>query len=156
MQVGRWRRLGAAAPLAASPPAARPLRRTSRGEPGQVPLVRDFVARYLDGRCPAEAAYDILVCVTELAANAVRHSRSGLPGGHFSVEIACTEQSALVAIADSGGPWVAEDGSGPIDAECGRGLPVVAALAADMGISGDAAGRTAWFSCRWGVDRAGA
>jgi serine/threonine-protein kinase RsbW len=135
-----------AAPLT----AARSLRRTFRGEPGQVPLVRDFVSRYLDGRhCSAETVQDILVCATELAANAVLHSRSGLPGGHFSVEIACTAQSVHVKVEDSGGPW-SEHGNDDIDAECGRGLSVVAALSADMGITGDTAGRMAWFCCRWG------
>jgi serine/threonine-protein kinase RsbW len=136
---------------ATSPSATRSLRRTFRGEPGQVPQVRDFVSRYLDGRhCPAETVQDILVCATELAANAVLHSRSGLPGGHFSVEVACAGQSACVTVEDSGGPW-AEPGNGGVDAECGRGLSVVAALSTDMGISGDAVGRMAWFCCRWGT-----
>jgi serine/threonine-protein kinase RsbW len=134
---------------AVSPSVTRSLRRTFRGKRGQVPLVRDFVSRYLDGRhCPAEAVQDILMCATELAANAVLHSRSGLPGGHFSVEVACAGQSVRVTVEDSGGPW-AKRGNGDIDAECGRGLHIVAALSADMGITGDAAGRMAWFCCRW-------
>lgn len=129
----------------------RSLRRTFRGECGQVPLVRDFVSRYLNGRhCPARAVQDTLVCATELAANAVLHSRSGLPGGHFSVQVACAGQSVHVTVEDSGGPW-AERGNGGIDAECGRGLQVVAGLSSDMGIVGDAAGRTAWFCCQWDV-----
>jgi Histidine kinase-like ATPase domain len=91
--------------MAVSPSGTRSLRRTFRGEPGQVPLVRDFVSRYLDGRpCPAETVEDILVCATELAANAVLHSRSGLPGGQFSVEVAHARESVHVAVADSGGP----------------------------------------------------
>ena len=107
----------------------------------------------LDGRrCPAETVQDIVACATELAANAVLHSRSGLPGGHFSVEVACAGQSVRVTVEDSGGPWV-ERGTGGIDAECGRGLRIVAALSADMGMTGDAAGRTAWFCCRWGTGR---
>lgn len=136
---------------AASPSVTRSLRRTFRGEPGQVPLVRDFVSRYLESRhCPAEAAQDILVCVSELAANAVLHSSSGLPGGHFSVEIACAGQSVGVVVEDAGGPWE-KHGNGGVEAECGRGLEVVAALSAGMGIAGDAAGRMAWFCCRWGT-----
>jgi len=134
---------------AESPPATRSLRRTFRGERGQVPLARDFIFRYLNGRrCPAETVQDILVCATELTANAVLHSRSGLPGGHFSVEVACAGQSVRVAVKDSGGPWV-ERGNGDADAECGRGLHVVSALSANMGITGDASGRMAWFCCRW-------
>ncbi len=141
----------AASGTTASPPATRALRRTFRGEPGQVPLARDFVFRYLNGRdCPAEAVQDILVCATELATNAVLHSRSGLPGGHFCVEIVCAGQSVRVAVEDSGGPW-AECGNGGINAECGRGLHVVSALSADMGITGDASGRMAWFCCQWGT-----
>jgi anti-sigma regulatory factor (Ser/Thr protein kinase) len=115
-----------------------------------VPLTRDFVRRYLNGcRCPAEAVQDILVCATELAANAVLHSRSGLPGGHFSVEIAaCAEHWVCVRVEDSGGPW-AERGTGDRDAEYGRGLHVVSALSTSMGITGDASGRMAWFCCWW-------
>jgi serine/threonine-protein kinase RsbW len=141
---------------AASPTATRPLRRTFRGEPGQVPLARDFVRRYMSGRhCPAEAVQDVLVCATELAENAVLHSRSGLPGGHFSVEVAiCAGHSVHVSVEDSGGPWAAR-GTGDIEAECGRGLRVVSALSADMGITGDACGRMAWFCCQWTLSMSG-
>jgi anti-sigma regulatory factor (Ser/Thr protein kinase) len=133
------------------------LRRTFRGEPGQVRLVRDFVRRHLVGcRCPAATIQDILVCASELATNAVLHSRSGLPDGHFTVEIALRAgQSVYVAVRDSGDPR-AEPGTGgtrDADAECGRGLHVVAALSADTGISGDASGRTAWFLSRWSTGK---
>lgn len=130
-------------------PARRPLRRTFRGEVGHVPLARDFVRRYLGhSPCSAEAVQDILVCTTELAANAVLHSRSGLPGGHFSVAVTvCAGQWVRVAVEDLGGPWtpceIADGGT-----EGGRGLGIVSALSADMGITGGASGRTAWFRCR--------
>jgi anti-sigma regulatory factor (Ser/Thr protein kinase) len=138
----------AATGTAASPSATRSSLRTFRGEPAQVPLARDFVFRFLNARCPAEAVQDIVVCATELAANAVLHSRSGLPGGQFSVEVVCAGQSVHVVVEDSGGPW-AECGHGGINEEYGRGLQVVSALSADMGIAGDASGRLAWFCCYW-------
>jgi hypothetical protein len=55
-----------------------------------------------------------------------------------------------MTVEDSGGPW-SKHGNGDVEDECGRGLHVVAALSADMGITGDAAGRMAWFCCRWGT-----
>lgn len=120
--------------------------------------MRDFVCRCLgDCRYPRTAVDDVLVCATELATNAVLHSRSGKPGGHFTVEIAIrTGQSVYVAVTDSGGSWAspattvdADSDIADFDAECGRGLRVVAALSADMGITGGASGRTAWFLSSW-------
>lgn len=136
---------------AALPSARRPLRRVFRGEPSNVPLARNFVRRYLDDcRCSAVTAQDILLCTTELATNAVLHSRSGLPGGHFCVEIALCAEWVRVSVEDAGGSWAehsADDDDE--DAEFGRGLHIVSALSADMGITGDASGRKAWFRCQW-------
>lgn len=123
---------------------ARPLRRDFRGEPSQVPLVRDFVRRYLVGwPCSTDAVQDILLCVTELATNAVRHSRSGLPGGYFGVKIAiCDEKCVGVAVEDAGGSW---DNAPHEGLEGGRGLQIVSALSTDMGVTGSGTGRTVWF-----------
>jgi anti-sigma regulatory factor (Ser/Thr protein kinase) len=135
--------------------AARPLRRTFPGEPEQVATVRNFIRRYLSGRrCPAAVVQDILVCASELATNAVLHSRSGLPGAHFSVGIAiCGGQGVCVVVEDAGGPWAGR-GASDRDAECGRGLHVVSELSDDMGVTGDASGRMAWFRSRWSVGEA--
>lgn len=134
----------------------RPLRRTFRGETSQVPLVRDFIRRYLAGwACPAEVVQDTLLCASELAANAVRHSRSGQPGGCFGVQTDFRPgDSVQVAVADAGGPWVSRE-PGDDDAEGGRGLQVVAALSAEMGITGNDSGRTVWFRCPWKSHGAG-
>jgi anti-sigma regulatory factor (Ser/Thr protein kinase) len=128
------------------------MRRMFRGEPSQVPLVRDFVRRYLAGRhdCPVAVLGDILSCVTELSANAVVHSRSRLPGGHFGVQVdICAGEWVRVAVDDDGGPWEEHDAGD--DAERGRGLQIVYALSVEMGISGDGSGsrRTVWFCCPW-------
>lgn len=60
----------AASGTAAFSSVTQPLRRTFRGEPGQVSLVRDFVSSCLERHCPAEAVQDILACANELAASA--------------------------------------------------------------------------------------
>lgn len=114
--------------------------------------MREFIRRRLTARgCPPAVTDDVLVCATELASNAVVHSRSGQPGGYFTVEVAVrAEESVYVAVRDSGGPWTGSAArADDHDAECGRGLRVVAALSSDMGISGGPAGRTAWFLAHW-------
>jgi len=127
----------------------RPLRRVFRGETSQVPLVRDFIRRYLDGwPCPAAAVEDIVLCATELAANAVCHSRSGLPGGHLTVQVVVRPGKWVeVAVEDAGGPWVTR-GAGD-NAECGRGLQIVSALSTQTGVVASGHGRTVWFRCPW-------
>jgi anti-sigma regulatory factor (Ser/Thr protein kinase) len=83
-----------------------------------------------------------------VATNAVVHSRSGFPGGNFGVQIAIrADEWVRVAVEDAGGPW--ERHGIDDDAECGRGLQVVSALAAEMGIIGSGPGRTVWFRCPW-------
>lgn len=127
----------------------RPLRRVFRGDTSQVPLVRDFIRRYLDGwPCPAAAVEDIVLCATELAANAVCHSRSGLPGGHLTVQVVVRPGKWVeVAVEDAGGPWVTRDMGD--NAECGRGLQIVSALSTQTGVVAGGHGRTVWFRCPW-------
>ena len=60
---------------------ASPRRRVFPGHPDQVRQARRFVARALDG-CPA--ADDAVLGVSELASNAIQHTRSG-KGGRFQV-----------------------------------------------------------------------
>jgi len=132
--------------MAANLPAAAAPAVTGRvfpGEAGQVRAARRFLAGLLDG-CPA--AGDALVCVSELATNAVLHSRSGRPGGRFSVCAALRAGSVRVAVADEGGPWGQErDGDG----QSGRGLLIVRALAGRWGRDEGGAGRTVWFEIDW-------
>jgi len=82
------------------------------------------VARPLDG-CPA--AEDALLCVSELASNAIQHSRSGL-GGRFQVIVWRSRASACLAVLDDGGyghpaPPPAPGSAGLADlAESGHGI----------------------------------
>jgi hypothetical protein len=52
-----------------------------------------------------------------------------------------------VAVDDDGGPWEEHDVDD--DAEHGRGLQIVLALSAGMGITEDGSRRMVWFRCRW-------
>ena len=137
--------------MAANLPAAAAPAVTGRvfpGEAGQVGAARRFLAGLLDG-CPA--AEDAAVCVSELATNAVLHSRSGGPGGRFSVCVALRPGSVRVAVADEGGPWRPErNGDGRNgDGQSGRGLLIVRALASRWGQEENGAGRAVWFEIDW-------
>lgn len=123
--------------------------RTFPGTPEQVRGVRAFLAGLLDDD---PAASDAVLCLSELSANAVQHSRSGEPGGTFTVRVAFAARGAfLVAVADRGGAWLPR--SGP-DLAGGRGLLIVRELAADWGVAGDETGWTVWF-CMGGSGAAG-
>ena len=128
-----------------------PRRRVFPGRPDQAGQARRFVARALDG-CPA--AGDAVLCVSELASNAIQHTRSG-QGGRFQVLVWRGRASACVAVIDDGGPHgPASRSPGPGElAESGHGLRVVADLAAawghqDLGQAG-LPGRAVWFHLTW-------
>jgi anti-sigma regulatory factor (Ser/Thr protein kinase) len=85
---------------------------------------------------------------SELATNAILHSRSGYPDETFTVRATLYPgEYAWVEVIDRGGTWTI-DGH---DDEHGRGLAIVASLAGDgnWGIEGNAAARVAWFRLVW-------
>jgi anti-sigma regulatory factor (Ser/Thr protein kinase) len=139
--------LGAASRLASadfgSPaldPAAAAACRVFPGVPAQVAHARRFVAGVLSG---LTAADDVVLCVSELASNAVLHSGSRRPGGQFVVRAGVTRAGHIRAeVQDLGGPWTPDPDIGE---ERGRGLLIVAGLATHWGIAGSDAGRTAWL-----------
>jgi serine/threonine-protein kinase RsbW len=132
--------------MAANLPVLAALSATGRvfpGEAGQVREARRFLAGLLDG-CPA--GDDALLCVSELATNAVLHSRSGGPGGRFTVIAAVRAGRLRVGVTDEGGAWGQErDGGG----QSGRGLLIVGQLASRWGRDDGGAGRTVWFEIDW-------
>lgn len=116
----------------------------SRSFPGSADQVRQ-ARRYLAGLLDGFPAIDeAVLCLSELAANAVLHSRSGHPGGTFTVRVA-TGPAVCVEVDDQGGPWVSRSG---LDGSRGRGLGIIRELACDFGIDGDQSGRTAWFTMK--------
>jgi len=94
--------------------------------------------------CPR--ADDVVMCASELAANAALHSRSRLPGGTFTVRATVSpDLYARIDVQDDGGPW----NQGMIDPTRHHGLDIVRAVADEWGIDGDHTSRIIWarFDC---------
>jgi serine/threonine-protein kinase RsbW len=116
--------------------------------PGVASSVRR--ARELVRSClPAGQAADYAeLCTSELATNAVTHTDSGLPGGTFTVTVEPGPAGVVITVVDDGSASapVVPVSSGAV--EHGRGLLLVAALAAEWGTECLGGGRVTW--CRLG------
>jgi len=114
--------------------------RTYPGRPNQARQARRFLASVLDG---CTAAEDAVLCLSELAANALTHSNSCRKGGQFTIRAHLRNGCVRVEVHDDGGPWTQPASS---DGQCGRGLFIVSQLARDWGRTGDSeTGWTVWF-----------
>jgi serine/threonine-protein kinase RsbW len=89
----------------------------------------------------AEAA---ALAVSELATNAIAHTSSGLPGGTFAVSVQAESGGVLIRVRDEGARTTPALADPAPDAEHGRGLQIVAAVAAEWGTELAIAGRTTW------------
>jgi len=129
-------------------PAPRTLgvRTTDLTCPGGTEHVRAVRAdlRVVLQECPR--ADDVILCASELAANAAMHSRSRLLGGTFIVRATLsTDLYARIEVQDDGGPW----NQGMIDPTRHHGLDIVRAVADEWGIDGDYTSRTIWARFNW-------
>lgn len=118
------------------------------GDGRQLRVLRRWLESVLPG---CEARDDLASVATELASNAIRHTRSGW-GGCFAVEIAVGQHCVRVAVTDNGapeGPRLVDDP----DAETGRGLLLVRALAERTGIRGDQRSRMVWAELPWPAEQ---
>ncbi len=125
---------------AASCPA--PLQQVFRADASQVAAARGFLAALLAG---GPAADEAVLCLSELATNAVVHSRSRQPGGSFTVRVQLDGQRLRVEVGDQGGPW---DSPSRVrtDEQNGRGLLIVGRLASRWGCAGHSrTGWTVWY-----------
>jgi serine/threonine-protein kinase RsbW len=116
---------------------------TYPGQPEHVRQVRADARGLLDG---CLAADEVILCLSELAANAVLHSDSCTPDGTFTVRIeTCPGAYIHIEVDDDGGPWLAP----APDLGSGRGLDIIRTLAADWGVATTPAGRTVWARFNW-------
>ena len=120
-------------------PHRSPRERLYRRERRSVPLAREFVRTALDGWGVGGRADEVLLCVSELATNAVRH---GVPPGRgFRLSVWPLAGGALrVEVHDSGDGWPGVRMPADSD-EGGRGLLLVEALADKWGVAGRVAGK---------------
>jgi serine/threonine-protein kinase RsbW len=141
------------------PAGASPVRRSEAAYPGitaEIGAVRAALRPLLEG---GPLADDVILCVCELATNAVLHSRSGAPGGRFTVRAEIHgDEYVWVEVEDQGGTWSGKEdatssGCARPEDQRGHGLDIVAALASDWGIDGDRTGRLAWFRIDWPGER---
>ena len=107
---------------------------------------RQLVRHVLGEHHPA--VDDAVVVASELATNAVVHTRSGEPGGSLTVSVGTSLQPPAVCISvrDEGaadGPVIAREDR---ESEHGRGLAIVTVLAAEWGTEPRGQGRVTW--CR--------
>jgi serine/threonine-protein kinase RsbW len=118
-------------------------RRTYPGHPDQAPTIRHFVACLL---ADLPDLHDIVNATAELIANALRHTRSGLPGGHLTIEIRrWPGHCVTLAVTDQGGPHtprLPEPTEDDLLQESGRGLMILDATTTNWGWHGDVRGRT--------------
>ena len=133
------------ATTAAGQDAAEPVTECQQTYPGradQVRRVRRDVAGHLDG-CPARE--DAVIAASELAANAIVHSRSR--GHQFTIRVQRRPGHVRVECHDQGGPWRPRR---PDDRP--HGLAIVQALAGPEGwgvqVTGDG-GRIIWAQLTW-------
>ena len=133
---------GQALPLSpsATGPPGRGWERTYPGTENQLANVRAAL-RPLLRQCPM--ADDVLLVMHELAANAIRHSKSREGGGTFTARLLDVPgEYVLGEIEDGGSNW---DGDLLGSARDASGLYILLNLAAACGVSGQRWKRVVWF-----------
>ena len=117
--------------------------RSFAATPHQVAAARRFLAGLLADWCAKD---DALVCLSELATNALLHSRSACSGGIFTVHARPYPGAWRVGVSDRGGTWRPRVETVGPDGLTSRGLAIVAALAVRVAIEPYGHyGRLVWF-----------
>lgn len=117
--------------------------RSFPGRLDQVRVARAFAASFVTG---SPVADDVVLCVSELSANAVLHSHTREYGGKFTVRIEVhAPDYTWVEVEDGGGPWQQR----PDESLAGHGLDIVAKLASEWGIDGGPGGWIVWVRLDW-------
>ncbi|WP_329430770.1 ATP-binding protein [Streptosporangium sp. NBC_01495] len=122
-------------------------RKVFPGRVESVPEARAWARDLLAGRVEVSVLDDVLLLLSELATNAVAHSDSGRAAdGRMTVYVARLPGAVHVEVTDDGSEASAPAVRVPeADDDGGRGLWLVAMVAAGWGSHRDDAGGSVWF-----------
>jgi anti-sigma regulatory factor (Ser/Thr protein kinase) len=121
---------------------------TLAGRAERARVARAFVGGVLGPGHPCGDVAGLLV--SEIFGNSVRHSGSGAPGETVTVAVSAGDGMVRVEVSDRGGSGVPVLGPAGRDAEGGRGLQLVAGLAARWGWRRRGGRMVTWFELRYG------
>jgi anti-sigma regulatory factor (Ser/Thr protein kinase) len=97
-----------------------------------------------DDTLPTAVRDDVLLLVSELVSNAVRHAGAG-PGRPLRVELRRESQRVSVAVADEGPGFAPRPKPSRADSSGGWGLYIVDQIADRWGIERTPSGNRVWF-----------
>lgn len=124
-------------------PAATGFERTYPGTTDQAHVVRTDLHPLL-ADCPV--ADDVILCASELAANAALHSDSGLPHGRYTFRATIHPGDYVwIEAEDEGGPWADPTAGTGLQ----HGLDIINTLATDWGVTTSTTGRLVWARFDW-------
>jgi len=114
------------------------------GAASEVRRVRADLAVVAAG-CPI--ADELVLLASELATNAIVHTKSGGPDATFTLRAEVHQDYIRIEVEDAGGPWHAR----PRDDGRPHGFDLVEAIAGpqNWGIDGDMCRRIAWARLDW-------
>jgi serine/threonine-protein kinase RsbW len=121
---------------------------TLAGRAERARVARAFVGGVLGPGHPSGGDAELLV--SEMFGNSIRHSRSGDPGETITVAVTTETGVVRVEVTDRSGPGTPELRSAGGDSEDGRGLRLVALLAARWGWRRRGIRTVTWFELRHG------
>jgi anti-sigma regulatory factor (Ser/Thr protein kinase) len=121
---------------------------TVAGRPERARVARAFVGGVLGPGHPCGA--DAALLVSELFGNSVRHGGSGAAGEMVTVMVRAGDGVVRVEVTDCGGPGVPRLHPADRDAEGGRGLQLVAGMAARWGWRRHGGRMVTWFELSHG------
>ena len=112
-------------------------------------VVRTSVQATLEhAEVTAEDTYDVILVVSELISNAIRHAPA-LPSGHIAVRWSVQSAGCTIRVTDGGcTPPLMAMNPGGTDVQ-GRGLAIVSTIADGWGTESQHDSTTVWAFCRF-------